>query len=521
MNQILANSLTQNNSILTDWSLKLRDYQQALINKIESHWKAESLWVLAQSPTGSGKRVIFTYLALEALKRGESILVIVPKIELLNQAVADLEKFSGLPVGIIKHGIKPNPFSRIQVATNQSLSKRIPPKADLVILDEAHHAAAPTYSKIIAYYRQQGAKILGLTATPLRVDGRGLRYLHEGVLGFDALVTGESVKALTEQGYLCPFKIFAGSNLLDPKAAGISTKAGDYSQSELEDYAGTVLLTGEIVDTWEKHAQGKRTVLYPVSVELSKQYCQQFLERGYPAAHIDASTSEGERSQIIEQFKHGSILILCQHSIVIEGVDIPLIECVQFARPTKSLTVWFQSIGRALRPAEGKEHAIIIDHTTTHLDLPWVDDEIEWSLDPISIPEGKGVINCSQCCHGFRPTLDEKKQAWATCPNCQTKFRFEIEKAKGSKRSRVVEILPGDFQELVFEDLNPEVVATMDRLFELVHLSGYQKSWVYYKLVEEHPDIGVAELRELAKRLGYRTGWAYYKYQELRAGGEK
>ncbi|PSB29061.1 DEAD/DEAH box helicase [Chlorogloea sp. CCALA 695] len=275
MQQISVNSLTQNDSILSDWSLKLRDYQQALIDKIESHWNAGRFGVLAQSPTGSRKRVIFTYLALEALRIRESILVIVPKIELLNQAIADLEKFLGLPIGIIKHGIKPNPYSRVQVATIQSLTRRQLPKADLVILDEAHHAAAPTYSKTIAYYRQQGAKILGLTATPLRVDGRGLRYLHEGVLGFDALVTGESVKNLTEQGYLCPFKIFAGSNLLDPKAAGISPKAGDYSQSELEDYAGSVLLTGEIIDTWEKHAQGKRTVLYPVSVELSKQYCQQ------------------------------------------------------------------------------------------------------------------------------------------------------------------------------------------------------------------------------------------------------
>lgn len=185
--------------------------------------------------------------------------------------------------------------------------------------------------------------------------------------------------------------------------------------------------------------------------------------------------------------------------------------------------MWFQSIGRALRPAEGKEHAIIIDHTTTHLDLPWVDDEIEWSLDPISIPEGKGVINCSQCCHGFRPTLDEKKQAWATCPNCQTKFRFEIEKAKGSKRSRVVEILPADFQEFVLEELNLEVIATMERLFGVADISGYKPLWVYYKLIEEHPDVGFAELRELAKKLGYQPGWAYYKHLELRAktGGEK
>lgn len=129
MNQISFNSLAQNSSTLKV-QLELRDYQQDLANKIESHWNAGIFGVLAQSPTGSGKRVIFTYLASKALEIGESILVIVPKIELLNQATADLERFSGISVGIIK--IKSNPFSRIQVATIQSLTKRKLPKAEVV-----------------------------------------------------------------------------------------------------------------------------------------------------------------------------------------------------------------------------------------------------------------------------------------------------------------------------------------------------------------------------------------------------
>jgi hypothetical protein len=336
-------------------------------------------------------------------------------------------------------------------------------------------------------------------------------------------VLGPCVKELIRDGHLCEFKIFASRTQLDPEAVGIRTQNGDYAQSELEEYAEKILLRGEVVDTWEKHAQGKRTVLYPVSVALSKQYCEEFKSRNIPAAHIDAATPAGERAQIIEQFRRGEILVLCQHSIIVEGVDVPAIECVQFARLTKSLTIWFQAIGRALRPAPGKPFALVIDHTTTHQNLPWVDEVIDWSLDPISLPDGtRHALKCPQpeCGHVFRPTPDEVRKLWTSCPNCQTKFRFEVGKGKRKGRSKAVEILPADFEELRAVPLNPEVMAALEHLLHLYQERNYKPSWVYYRLVEEHPGIGLLELEELGKRLNFKAGWAWHKWCELQSALE-
>jgi len=501
-------------------TINLRSYQRKLVEDILDYWAAGVESVLAQSPTGSGKRIIFCYLANDFVSRGERVLVIAHKIELINQAVQDLERFTGTKVGVIKHGVKPDPECLVQIASIQSLVNREFPKASLLIIDESHHAPAASYSKVLKHYRKAGAFVLGLTATPMRIDGRGLRFLHGGVPGFDALIQGPPVKELIEQGYLCGFKILASQTQLDPEAAGIRTRLGDYVQAELERYTETVLLSGEIVDTWLKHAKGKRTVLYPVSVELSQRYCEEFQSRGVPAAHVDASTPEKERAQILERFRQGEILVLCQHSIVIEGLDLPKIECVQFARPTKSLTTWFQAIGRALRPAPDKTFALVIDHTSTHQNLPWPDEVIEWSLDPISLPEGtKHTLKCPQleCSHVFRPTPDEVQKLWTTCPSCQTKIRFEVGKGKRRGRSKVVEILPADFEELKTLAVNPEVMATLEHLWELHKERGYKPSWVYHRLIEEHPDIGLLELKELGKRLNFKPGWGWYKWLELQA----
>ena len=260
---------------------------------------------------------------------------------------------------------------------------------------------------------------------------------------------------------------------------------------------------------------GKRTVLYPVSVELSQEYCEQFNSEGIPAAHIDAKTPALDRVRILEKFREGEILVLCQHSIVIEGVDIPNIECVQFARPTRSLTIWFQAIGRALRTAPNKDHAIIIDHSTTHRELPWVDDPISWSLDPISLPKNtKHSLQCPKCNHVFRPNLEELNQSWATCPVCQTKFSFFVPTGGAGSPAKVVEILPADFTQ-VDRELNQMVMLKIDYLFYIQEQKKYKLGWVGIKALEIIEDMGYFELLELAKRLGYKPGWAWHKWQAI------
>ena len=504
--------------------LPLRDYQQKSVEQVLDLF-TQVQRVLVQQPTGAGKSLIIAALVKEFVSRGEPVLLVAHKVELIRQLRDHVKKWIGIEPGIIanKQQFKRNPEALIQVGSIQALSRfRELPRAGLVVIDEAHHSHARTYSKLFSWYKE--SYFLGVTATPLRLDGRGLRFLYNGVPGYEALVEGVSVRELIETGYLCDFKLFAASNVLDPAAAGIRTRAGDWVQDELAEYAEGCLLYGDVVETWETHAKGRRTVVYPVSVKYSQELCQEFKDKGYPAEHLDADTPAKEREGILERFRSGETLILCQHSIIIEGVDVPSIGAVVFARPTKSLTIWFQAIGRALRPAEGKEHCILIDHTTTHQNLPLPDFELEWSLDPISLPKGeKGVIQCPKCNHVYRLTEDEKITQLSTCPSCQTRFTFEYKRdPEGSGLSpKPVEIVPADFNQVNLQQPNQIVQEKIDVLFKEQSDRGYKKSWVFYRLKDEvlsgKLPLNLWDLKALAVKLGYKPGWAYYKFKEIQS----
>lgn len=497
-------------------SPQLRDYQLDLVQQIFSHWKYGYNAVAMQLPTGAGKTIIFTAVANEFVASSQPVLVIAHRTELITQAALKLETVTNLKIGMIKAGYKPDPDCLIQVASIQTLVRRNPPPASLVIFDEAHHCHSKTYATVMRHYRERSAYILGCTATPARTDGRGLRYLYSGTPGFDVLIKGSSVLELIEKKYLAPFKIYSPSNFIDAANAKIRTTAGDYNQKQLADLVEKTLIIGDAVDTWKQHAYLKRTVLFAVSVKHSKELAQGFRDAGIPAMHLDGKTPKKERIALLSAFESGLILVLCQHSIVTEGVDIPGIEAIQLVRPTKSLIVWFQAIGRALRPKEGKETAIIIDHTDTHLNLPWPDDEIDWSLDPISLKGSKWSIGCPECDHVFRPTVSERDRCLATCPNCNVKFTFKTEKSgKKLKRLKVVEIVPANFAEFDTE-YDEHKLYIVQQLIDFGALQGYQKGWLYHQLKElPELELSLGDWREIARRLGYKAGWGWYKWKEM------
>lgn len=303
--------------------LPLREYQAESVRAtIEAFTYTNA--VLVQQPTGAGKSLILAAIAQQFFQRDEPILIVAHKVELIRQLADHVEIWLGVEPGIIanKQQFKRNPEALIQVASIQALSsKQINyPSARLIIIDEAHHAHARSYANLFRHYGEQ-TYYLGLTATPMRLDGRGLRFLYGGTPGFKHLVSGVPTRQLIEEGYLCDYKLFAAKGLLDPKTAGIKSRAGDYIQSELAEYADTALFYGDIVEEWEKHAKGLRTVVYPVSVKYSRELCDEFLSAGYPAEHLDADTPAKEREGILNRFRSGETLILCQHSIIIEGVD--------------------------------------------------------------------------------------------------------------------------------------------------------------------------------------------------------
>lgn len=499
-------------------SIQLRPYQLDVAQQIFSHWFNGYSAVAMQLPTGAGKTIIFTAVAKEFISMGEPVLVVAHRTELITQAAAKLETVTNLPIGIIKAGYESNPEYLIQVASIQTLIRRTPPSASLVIFDEAHHCHSKTYATVFRHYKEKGAYILGCTATPARTDGRGLRYLYSGTSGFEVLIKGLSVRELIEQKYLAPFKIFSPSQIINAANAKIQTTGGDYNQKQLADLVEKTLIIGDAIDTWKKHAYLKRTVLFAVSVKHSKELAIGFRDAGIPAMHLDAKTPAKERKTLLKAFKEGHILVLCQHSIVTEGVDIPGIEAIQLVRPTKSLIIWFQAIGRALRPAEGKETAIIIDHTDTHLNLPWPDDEIPWSLDPISLKSSFWTIGCPECHHVFRPSKSERDRQLATCPNCNVKFTFKTETCgKKLKRLKVVEIVPANFAEFETE-YNEDNLEVVQALIDYQQEQGYRKGWVYYQLKDlPELELSLGDWREIARRLGYKAGWGWHKWKEMQA----
>lgn len=437
-------------NMLKKLNFEYRDYQVDCVNQIFQAWSEGNEAVMLQLPTASGKTWIFVSIAVSLLNQQQPVVIVAHQKELIEQAVAKLKQLIDLPVGIIKAGVKPNPDANIQVASIQSLIRREFPPASLLIIDEAHHSHSKSYATVVDYYRERGAYIVGVTATPCRSDGKGFRNLAGGVRGFDKLITGPTVEELTQRGYLAPFKLYAAKNIVDAKGSKIKISGGDYERKELTALVESKLVIGEVIDTWLSLARGKRTVIFAVSISHSIDIAVEFCRRGIRAAHIDAKTTAKERERIFAEFAVGEILVITQYSIVTEGVDLVGIEVIQNLRPTNSIVRWFQSIGRALRIAEGKQSAIIIDHTDTYLNLPWPIDRVEWSLDGKPIVEEKThTAHCPTCQFSFRISERVFRDRIAVCPSCDTYFVFTTKK-RGNQQPRieVIETVDAQFVEV-------------------------------------------------------------------------
>lgn len=394
---------------------------------------------MLQLPTGGGKTVIFAEIARQFLKvNRKKVLVNTHRVELIDQAAEKLQAQCGLLCGYIKSGAPIYPQRDIQVASVQTLARRqYPQNVGLIIVDEAHHAAAKTYTDIMEAYPD--ASILGVTATPTRADGQGFQFL------FDDLITGPSVKWLIDKGYLSQYKMFAAEKLV--KTQGVKERGGDFDLKELAKAVDTSLVMGDVIESWRKHAAGKRTVLFAVDVSHSQQSAIAFQDAGISAAHLDGETPPEERKAMLEQFKRGEILVLCNCGIVSEGLDVPAIEAIQCVRPTESLIFWLQMIGRSLRPHPSKEYAIVIDHTQNWLYHGLPDDDRDWNLEPTSLTTLRFNQQCPNCRHIFRPLSHEQKRLKCSCPICLTQIALKMGGGTGLFKQRIMMV--DETQEIV------------------------------------------------------------------------
>ena len=413
-----------------------------------------------------------------AAAKGRRSFFICHRAELIEQTAAAFDKVD-LSYGYIAAGYRPNPFAQIQIVSIDTLKNRVgkiqPP--DFCVWDESHHIAAKGWSNIRDAYAD--AHHVGLSATPERLDGLGLGK-H-----FTHIVEGPTVKWLIYNGYLCDYKIFAASHA--PDLSGVHTKMGDYDKAELETVMDKPTITGDAIFHYRKLSDGKRAVVFCISVKHSLHVTEQFKSVGIVAEHLDGTTPKEERRQIIARFRAGQTKVLCNVGIITEGFDLPGIETVILLRPTASLGLYIQMVGRALRPVEGKPHALILDHAGNVMRHGLPDDERDWTL------EGKkrskkdknevAVRQCPKCFTVHRPL--------PVCPSCG--FIYEV---KGRPEIEVVE---GELQELDKEAMRRKrfkeqsKAQTIDELVALAKSRGYKSpmAWAGYIFTARQAKRGV------------------------------
>ncbi len=289
------------------------------------------------------------------------------------------------------------------VASAQTIVRRLetvtdPP--DLIIVDEAHHlTAGTTWGKIVAAFPK--AKLLPVTATPCRLDGKGLGVDAGGFA--DTLVLGPAMRDLIDAGYLSPYRIFAPPTALD--LSGVKIRAGDYAKDQLGEAMDKPTITGDAVDHYRRLAPGKRAVAFCVSVEHARHVADQFNAAGVRAEMLDGSADPADRDACIKRFERGETLVLTSCEIVSEGFDLPAIEVAILLRPTKSTSLFLQQVGRALRVFPGKTEALIFDHVGAIRTHGFPDDTRDWTLD--------GVAKKKRAANDNEPDV-----AIQTCPKC-------------------------------------------------------------------------------------------------------
>jgi DNA repair protein RadD len=420
------------------------------------------------APTGSGKTIMFAYLASKMMQAGKRIYILVHRAELLEQVSRTLTDME------VKHGCiapsYPNHANRpVQVASVFTLARRLADyrAPDLVIIDEAHHAIPrTTWGRTLQAYRQSAR--LGVTATPERLGGEGLADT------FDTLLVGPTVRELIDQGSLCDYRLFAPPVTY---TEGVHRRMGDYDKKELSQAADTPTITGCAVTHYEKLSRGKRAIVFCVSVQHADHTADAFKASGYAARRIDGKCSVWERRSLIHDFAQGRIQILTSCDLISEGFDLPAIEVAILLRPTQSLALHLQQVGRALRPYDGKSHAIILDHAgNTHRHgLP--DDPRDWSLDgkefrQASESDGPSVSvrTCGQCFAAVR----------SPAPVCQyCRYVFPL-------KPREVEEVDGTLEEvdqaIVRQQQRREVgrAKDLDALIALGKQRGYKPAWAHF-----------------------------------------
>ena len=439
--------------------MSLRAYQIDLIEKARNAYRQGKKSPCIVLPCGGGKSVIVADIAKSATEKGNQVLFLVHRRELVDQIKHTFEWW----------GVDMNLCSVMMVQTAGRRISRLPVPS-LIITDENHHSKAITYRKIYNYFSE--AKRIGVTATPVRLDGSGLADVN------DSLVIGVSAKWLIEHHYLAPYDYYAPS-IAD--LTGIKIQHGEYETKSVEKIMLKNAVFGDIISHYRKIADGRQAVCYCVSVEYSRAMAEQFQGAGIFAEHIDGETPKAERDKIIEKFRRGEITILCNVDLISEGFDVPDCECSILLRPTKSLTLYIQQSMRCMRYKPNKR-AVILDCVGNYARFGMPDADRVWTLegrkknkkDRRQTEEEVRVLQCPECYYTFEPPKFGKR----ICPSCG--YVFPTESRKIQHEDGTLEKITG----FTLDFSSPDDCKSYQDLLDFAKKRGYKSGWAWYQAKE-------------------------------------
>lgn len=435
---------------------ELRPYQIKAISDLRHAYSIGNHAPILVAGCGWGKSVAAAEMAKMSTTKGNRVLVIAHRVELIEQLQNTFDWW-GVPT------------DRCDIMMVQSATRRLQrmPEYDFIICDEAHRSVCATYQRI--YQRYPNAWKLLLTATPRRTNGQGLKDVA------DCIVSSVSTHWLIEHQYLAPYEYYAPAVMVDTDK--LRTVRGDYDQVDTMSQLDKPKIYGDVIKQYRKYADGKQAIIFAASVEHSRSVCKAFNDSGISAYHIDGKTPPEARKMAMERFHNGELKVLTNYEIISEGLSVDGCECCILLRPTQSLILFLQSSQRCMRYAPGKT-AIILDMVGNYKRHGLPDDDREWTLDG-TVKRGKqkeqNSVHARTCEHCFRTYAG----AGRICPYCNHdngKTCQEIEADEKAELERV--------QALERKQKRMEVgrAQTREELERIAKERGYRPGWVWRRL---------------------------------------